>query len=201
MRSAPTAVKTGGFGPVLDRACGRVYHACQTIDAGLGNSPRTKDSILEREFEMSPKPDRIEFEVPAGKLVVQHATCPAGCSLMDPKVKIHDHPSIHLAYTYGAIHGHIHLDPVYGSFDNVSDREIPRGTVVSFTCPSCGVSLTDLESTCSRCTAPMFMLNLPKGNFVEGCQRSGCFHHKLHIVTGEQLMQRMFDDLGMDSYL
>lgn len=150
---------------------------------------------------MTANRDRIEFEVPAGKLVVQHATCPSGCSLMDPKVMIHDHPAIYLAYAYGAIQGDIRLDPVYGSFDNVCDREIPHGTVVSFTCPSCGTSLTDPESSCSRCTAPMFMLHLPKGNFVEGCLRSGCFHHTLRIVTGEQMMQRMFDDLGMDSYL
>jgi hypothetical protein len=47
----------------------------------------------------------------------------------------------------------------------------------------------------------MFMLHLPKGNYVEGCQRSGCYHHKLRIVTGEQMMQRLFDDLEMNSYL
>ena len=150
---------------------------------------------------MTDKRDRIEFEVPAGKLVVQHATCPAGCDLMDSRVKIHGHPAIHLAYAHEGVKGHIHLDPVYGSFDNVRDREIPGGTVASFACPGCGVSLTDPRSFCSRCTAPMFMLHLPKGNFVEGCQRDGCFNHKLHIVTGEQMMQRMFDDLGMDSYL
>jgi len=150
---------------------------------------------------MTDKRERIELEVASGALVVQRAACPAGCDLMDPKVTIHDHASIHLAYAFEGVQGHIHLDPVYGSFDNVCDREIPKGTVVSFTCPSCGVSLTDTGASCSRCTAPMFMLHLPKGNFVEGCQRSGCYNHKLHIVTGEQMMQRLFDDLGMDSYL
>ncbi len=150
---------------------------------------------------MTDKRDRIEFEVAPGTLVMQHAACPAGCDLMDAAVKIHDHASIHLAYTFEGQRGHIHLDPVYGRFDNICDREIPKGMVVSFTCPSCGVSLTDVGSSCSRCTAPMFMLSLPRGNFVEGCQRNGCYNHKLHIVTGEQMMQRLFDDLGMDSYL
>ncbi len=150
---------------------------------------------------MSTERDKIEVEVPAGKLVVQQAQCPGGCDLMDGEVKIHDHPSIHLRYEFADRKGSIHLDPVYGSFDNITEGEIPAGTVVTFTCPRCGASLTDTGTSCSQCSAPMFMLHLPHGNYVEGCLRSGCYHHRLRIITGEQMMQRMFDDVGLDAYL
>lgn len=150
---------------------------------------------------MSKEREKIEVEVPAGKLVVQHAKCPAGCDLMDGRVKIHDHPSIHLRYEYADRTGSIHLDPVYGSHDNVCEGEIPPGTVVGFFCPGCGTSLTDTGNSCSHCSAAMFTLHLPHGNYVEACQRSGCYHHKLRIITGEQMMQRMFDDVGLDAYL
>ena len=59
----------------------------------------------------------------------------------------------------------------------------------------------DPDTNCAKCSAPMFMLHLPKGSYVEACQRAGCVHHKMRIVTGEQLMQRLFDDVGMDAFL
>lgn len=151
--------------------------------------------------DMSVDCNRIEIEVPRGKVIVRHASCPNGCDLMDPEVKIHDHPSIHLVYSYEGVEGHIHLDPVYGMYENVLDREIPNGIILKFHCPGCNVSLTDPDTTCSKCSAPMFALHLPEGGSVEACQRNGCSGHRMRIVTGEQMMQRLFDDVGMDSYL
>ncbi|MCK4303780.1 MAG: hypothetical protein KAY24_06045 [Candidatus Eisenbacteria sp.] len=145
--------------------------------------------------------NRIEFDVPKGTLVVRHAHCPKGCDLMDPEVKIHDNPSIHLVLKHEGKKADIHLDPVYGSHENICEHEVPKGAVVELFCPSCGMSLTDPEATCAKCSAPMFILHLPKGSFVEACQRSGCPHHRVRIVTGEQMMQRLFDEVGMDSYL
>jgi len=95
----------------------------------------------------------------------------------------------------------MHLDPVYGSHDNAAEIEIPESAVVELACPSCGVSLRDPESKCAQCAAPMFLLRLPGGGFVEACLRNRCLHHRLHLVTGEQMMQRMFDELGMDAFL
>ena len=150
---------------------------------------------------MSTDSERIEIEVPQGKIVVRHARCPEGCNLMDPDVKIHGHPSIHLIAELGGRKGHMHLDPVYGSYDNIAEIELGPDDVVEFYCPNCGTSLRDPDTTCAKCSAPMFMLHLPEGSFVEACQRNGCPHHRLRIVTGEQLMQRLFDATGMDSYL
>ncbi len=150
---------------------------------------------------MSKKPNRIEIEVPEGKIVVRHAHCPTGCDLMDPDVTIHDHASIHVAFEIEGQKGRIHLDPVYGSHDNISAPEVSKGSVVHFSCPHCGVSLEEEDAICADCSAPMFMLHLPGGNFVEACERNGCGRHRLRIVSGEQMMQRLFDDIGQDSYL
>jgi predicted RNA-binding Zn-ribbon protein involved in translation (DUF1610 family) len=150
---------------------------------------------------MSKNSDRIELEIGESRLVVAHAKCPAGCNLMDSDVRFHDHPSIHLAFTYQGQPGTLYLDPVYGRYEKRSDPDVPSGEVVSLSCPHCGISLVDPDSTCRRCSAPMFSLHLPRGGFVEACSRSGCAHHTMRLVTGAQLMQRMFDELGMDSYL
>lgn len=150
---------------------------------------------------MADKRDRIELEVGQGQLVVGHAKCPAGCDLMDPSIQFHGHPSIRLAFTYHGKPGIIHLDPVYGQYEKKSDPEVPEGEVVAFSCPHCGITLEEPDATCTKCNAPMFSLNLPHGGFVEACERNGCVHHTMRLVTGAQLMQRMFDELGMDSYL
>ncbi len=147
------------------------------------------------------KRERLEVEVPSGKVVISMATCPNGCDLMDHSVQIKGHASIRLEFEYEGKRGPIYLDPVYGGHENVCEEEIPVGAVVEFYCPHCGVSLKDPGATCQDCGAPMFALSLPRGGFVEACQRNGCFFHKLRIVTGEDMMQRLFDDIGMDSFL
>ena len=70
--------------------------------------------------------EKIIIEVPSKVLRVEHAQCPRGHSLMDPAVPINGHPSIKVVIQYGAIRGNIHLDPVYGSFHNLFDVDIPE---------------------------------------------------------------------------
>ena len=144
---------------------------------------------------------RVEIMVPQGKLLVRNARCPKGCNLMDPDHLIHDHASIHVKAAAGGQSGSVYLDPMYGSYENLSEVNVPPGEVVEFSCPHCGVSLTDPDATCAKCSAPMFVLHLPKGGFIEACERNGCSNHRLQIVTGEQAMQRAFDELGMDAFL
>ncbi|MFH1144756.1 MAG: hypothetical protein V1774_09460 [Candidatus Eisenbacteria bacterium] len=144
---------------------------------------------------------RVEIMVTQGSLVVRHARCPNGCNLMDPEHLIHDHASIVVKATLGEQSGHIRLDPHYGSFENLSEIDVAHGEVVEFACPHCGASLQDPGRRCAQCSAPMFVLHLPKGGFIEVCQRNGCPNHRLQIVTGEQAMQRAFDELGMDAFL
>jgi hypothetical protein len=145
--------------------------------------------------------DRVEFALPPGRLVVRHATCPRGCDLMDAEHPIHGHPSIAVRATHEGRTGRIFLDPVYGGHDNLAEIEVPATGVAEFACPGCGVSLRHPDTTCAQCAAPMFLLHLPGGGFVEACLRNGCFQHRLRVVTGEQVMQQLFDRIGMDAFL
>lgn len=149
----------------------------------------------------SDDPERIEIEIPPGSLFVRHARCPAGCDLMDPGVPIFGHPSIHLLYRHAGGEGHIRLDPFYASYENVLQSTIPDGVVVEFFCPGCGVSLQSAGWRCTVCSAPTFVLHLPQGGFVEGCQRKGCFHHRLRVVSGSEAMQQLIEQLESGNYL
>jgi hypothetical protein len=87
-----------------------------------------------------------------------------------------------VAVQYGSVRGAIHLDPVYGSFHNLYDADIPEGVVVSMSCPTCGVPLQVEADRCGFCFSPMFALYLPNGGILEGCLKSGCHEHKLVLV-------------------
>jgi hypothetical protein len=150
---------------------------------------------------MSEINDRLEILIPQGRLVIGHAHCPQGCDLMAPEQRIHGHPAIHVRASYRGKTGSVFLDPVYGLHENISQIEVPEREVVDFACPRCGTSLADPQITCAECAGPAFVLHLPEGSSVEACRRNGCPGHRLRIVTGEQQMQRIFDDIGMDALL
>lgn len=147
------------------------------------------------------KMEKVVVQVPAASLRVEDVRCPKGCDLMDPAVPIHGHPSIGIRFSFGDREGTIHLDPNYGTYDNVSDIEIPVGTIVEFRCPHCDASLRDEDERCTTCSSPMFALHLPKGGLLEGCLKSGCFYHTLRIVDPDAHFLRVSrDELGMSRY-
>jgi hypothetical protein len=143
--------------------------------------------------------EEVTLQIGEGEIGIRHAKCPNGCDLMDPAKLIHDLPSIKLQYTAEGRVGVVHLDPLYGRFDNIHDMEPPPGTVSEFTCPSCGVSLRTEES-CQLCAGPLFELQLPSG-IVEGCLRNGCQYHRMTIVDNDTLMLRLFTQSQLDAYL
>lgn len=144
--------------------------------------------------------EKLVLQLPEGTVGIRHARCPKGCDLMDPSVLIHDLASIRVHYTLQGKEGTIHLDPLYGLFDNISDWDLPAGSVVEFSCPTCGISLRSEEGTCQTCAGPLFALHLPSG-IVEGCLRKGCHHHRLTIVDNGALMERLFSQNQLDAYL
>jgi len=81
---------------------------------------------------------------------------PRGHSLMDPTVPIAGRPSVKVVIQYGAIRGNIHLDPVYGSFHNLFDVDIPEGVVVEMFCrpaeSPCGPNPRSAISVSPRCS-------------------------------------------------
>ena len=132
--------------------------------------------------------EKIVLEIPTQALHIEHARCPRGHSLMDPSVPISGHPSIKVVMQYGSIRGNVHLDPVYGSFHNLFDVDIPDGVVVDMFCPACGVTLKVEHDRCDYCFSPVFQLYLPNGGILEGCLKGGCHQHKLKLVDiDEQL--------------
>jgi hypothetical protein len=132
---------------------------------------------------MSMDKERITLEVPARALHIEHARCSHGHSLMDPEVPINGLPSIKVIIQYGAIRGAVHLDPVYGSFHNLFDVDIPEGVVVEMFCPTCGTSLRYDKERCDYCFSPEFALYLPNGGLLVGCLKCGCHQHKLTLVN------------------
>jgi len=107
---------------------------------------------------------------------------------MDASLPISGHPSIKVVLQYGDIRGTVHLDPVYGSFHNLFDVDIPEGVIVDMFCPACGGSMKVEGDFCDFCGAPMFALKLPNGGILEGCLKVGCHRHKLKLVdVDEQL--------------
>jgi hypothetical protein len=123
----------------------------------------------------------ITIRIPPGAVHVQHATCPAGCSLMAPDVPIAGFPSIRVSIAFGSERGVLYLDPGYGSFQHHTALTIPPRTVVQMVCPTCGESLSQDEA-CPDCGARTFRLVLPKGGSVSGCLRFGCHRHKLELA-------------------
>ena len=145
--------------------------------------------------------EKIEVEIPAAALVIKHARCPNGCLLMSPDVPINGHSSIHITIKRGTDKGDLYLDAAYGSFSHRCDMELDTGTVVDFFCPQCGVSLEEEDHVCRSCSAPMFVIQLPRGGRVEGCTRKGCFSHTLEVMDLSRQFLQLFDETQMDAYL
>ena len=150
---------------------------------------------------MKKSKEKIELEVPAKTLHIIHAKCQNGCDLMDTSVTINGFPSILVTVKYKKQEGKINIDPVYGSFENIWEFDVPAGEIVELHCPKCGVSLTEKSETCNVCTAPMFVLHLPQSAIIEACLRKGCFEHTLKLVQPEDLLKRLFDEHMLDAYL
>ncbi len=145
---------------------------------------------------------QIEVEVPSKALEVKHVTCPNGHALFDEEVKFEGHPSIKLKIKYKDKEGFIYLDPVYGSYNKILEGiKVPDKAVVELFCPECNISLTDTHETCRTCSAPLFVMNLPKHSIVEGCLRWGCTFHKIQIVDAESQIGRLFENDTLESYL
>lgn len=133
--------------------------------------------------------EKIIVEIPTQAIHVEHAACPNGHSLMDPSVEINGYPSVKVILQYGSVRGIVHLDPVYGSFHNIFDIQIPEGVLVDMFCPTCNVNMKETDGrVCDWCFSPLFLLYLPKGGLLEGCLKVGCHQHKLKLVDmNEQL--------------
>ncbi|MBI5477973.1 MAG: hypothetical protein HY906_03910 [Deltaproteobacteria bacterium] len=134
----------------------------------------------------------ITIRIRTGAVHVQHATCPAGCSLMAPDVSIGGFPSIRVTIAFGSERGQLYLDPGYGSFQHQTGLTIPPRTVVEMSCPTCGESLAQ-DEPCADCGARTFRLSLPQGGTITGCLRAGCHRHKLELADLDGDLLRLYE--------
>ena len=91
--------------------------------------------------------------------------------------------------------GEVRLSAVFGDSGVETDLAIGEGEVVTYTCPSCERSLT-VETPCKFCGAPLASVNLPTGEALEFCGRTGCRGRVLggygDVDEMTDLLNRMF---------
>jgi two-component system NtrC family sensor kinase len=114
------------------------------------------------------------FLPPRGYAPIRRATCPRGCDLLDPAVKIGGLPAIRVNRSSRGRETRLHLDPVYGRFNHVKSTPSEDGVDARFTCPQCGVDLGHPDQRCQRCGSPTFAVQTPDKGRVEWCARNGC---------------------------
>jgi len=125
------------------------------------------------------------------KVDIQTAHCVNGCNLMSETVKINGLMAIAVKIRWQDKEGMIYLDPEFGSYEHISEIEIPSGEIVDFLCPHCGVSLKNEYENCRSCSAPTFVMEMPKEGQIIGCLRKGCFEHTLKIESFAAMQLRM----------
>ena len=106
-----------------------------------------------------------------------------GANLMDEAFPIDGHPSVKLTIDCRGKRGTLHLSSRYGSYNLVSEIDIPQGEIVQIFCPHCG---KDMKSSrlCYECGAPMITFESVLGGYLRICSRRGC---EKHIIEFENL--------------
>jgi two-component system NtrC family sensor kinase len=138
---------------------------------------------------------------PWGHIPVRHATCPRGCELLDPAVKIGGLPSIRVNRSCRARKTPLplHVDPVYGRFfhldpalrhRNGSDHDGPeecaeKGTEALFSCPWCAADLGLPDKSCPQCGGHVWAVVTPGKGRVEWCCRRGCLWSRWEAQEAE----------------
>jgi two-component system NtrC family sensor kinase len=128
---------------------------------------------------------RTVSAAPWGNTPVRKATCPTGCDLLDPSVKIGGLPAIRVSRSWNGQTAMLHLDPVYGRFNHVASLPSPDGQITVFACPRCREPLTLSGGQCPRCQAPTFAVRIPGRGLVEFCSRTGCHWARWEVVEGQ----------------
>ncbi len=131
------------------------------------------------------------------ELISLKLKCPVcGKSLMDEEHLVDNQPGISLNVEIAGRTGKINLSSIYGSYNYVTDIEMPKGEIAKFFCPHCETHITS-DTECMSCGANMVPFHLDMGGKVTICSRSGC---KNHIVAFEDLsvaLKKMYQEYGL----
>ncbi len=108
-------------------------------------------------------------------------SCPrCNHNLMDPGYAVDGHPSIRVTTSFDERHGWLRLSSLYGSYNVVSEYEIPWNTVSQFFCPHCHAELAAAKD-CTQCQAPIVSMIVRGGGLLQICSRRGCRSHMLDL--------------------
>jgi len=115
---------------------------------------------------------------------------------MDDDHLVDNEASITLDIEIAGSKGKIHLSSIYGSYNYLTDIDMPKEDVAKFSCPHCKEEITS-DSECLSCGANMVPFYLDMGGKVTICSRSGC---KNHVVAFEDLavaLKKMYQEYGL----
>jgi NADH-quinone oxidoreductase subunit E len=125
--------------------------------------------------------DRLET-ARDGRIFPLDVNCPhCNHSLKDDTFTLDGYPSIRVIISSDHTEGWLRLSCLYGSYNSVSEFDVPTGSTVGFRCPHCGVEFHS-TSDCPICGAPMVPMLVDGGGIVQICSRHGCRHHMLDLV-------------------
>lgn len=131
------------------------------------------------------------------ELISLKLKCPVcGKSLMDDEHLVDNEPSILLNVEIAGKSSSIRLSSIYGSYNYMTEIDLPTEEIAKFSCPHCETHITS-DSECLSCGAPMVPFYLDMGGKVTICSRSGC---KNHVVAFEDLavaLKKMYQEYGL----
>lgn len=111
---------------------------------------------------------------PYGMAQLRKATCPKRHSLIDPTFKIDGLSAVRVKVRLASEEGSLYIDPIYGRHHHQATLPIPGGQIMAIHCPECQMSLLDPATTCPKCGASSFWLDVPAQGKWEACSRYGC---------------------------
>jgi (2Fe-2S) ferredoxin len=124
--------------------------------------------------------DKIDIQSDRRVFPVDVSCSRCNHTLMDPSQRVDGHPGIRVTISFGDKHGWLLLSSLYGSYDIVSEHEIPEGVAADFFCPHCHAEMTG-AAPCVECGAAMVPMIVRGGGVVQICSRHGCHNHRLDL--------------------
>ena len=117
-------------------------------------------------------------------------------SLMDSGQLVDNESSIKLKVEIAGKKGNINLSSIYGSYNYLTELDLPINKLVKFSCPHCSAQITS-ETTCLSCDAPMVPFYLDMGGKVSICSRNGCKNHKVEFDDLSIALNKLYQDYGL----